>query len=188
MSTNSLQKEYDRWHERMQASDGDQPLNLPWYRSVFPFIRDNVYGNVLEVGCGRGDFAIWLATTVSRLNITAVDFSETSIRIARERAAAAGVAVNFSVSDAQSMNSPDEQFDHVVSCECMEHVQQPIKMVSEIFRVLKPGGTFCLTTENYLNGMLIAWLYCWLIDRPFNSGSGVQPHENFFFSGMCTIF
>ena len=49
-----------------------------------------------------------------------------------------------------------------------------------MFRVLKPGGRFCLTTENYLNGMLLAWLHCYLTSRPFNSGSGVQPLEQFF--------
>jgi ubiquinone/menaquinone biosynthesis C-methylase UbiE len=181
MNTSSLQKDYDHWHEQMQASDGGEPIQLPWYRSVFPYIRDNVYGRVLEVGCGRGDFAIWLATKVPRLDITAIDFSEASIGIARRRAVEACVTVNFSVSDAQSMDLPDKYFDHVISCECIEPVPQPVKMASEIYRVLKPGGTFCLTTENYLNGMLIAWLHCLLTGRPFNSGSGVQPYENFFF-------
>src|SRR5262249_2255455 len=61
------------------------------------------------------------------------------------------------------------------------HVPEPKKMAHELFRVLKPGGRFCLTTENYLNGMLLAWGQSWLTGRPYNSGSGVQPHEHFFF-------
>jgi SAM-dependent methyltransferase len=122
------------------------------------------------------------------LNISAVDFSSASVRMAVERAESARVEVQFSKDDAQSLSFPDNSFDHVVSCECMEHVLEPSKMASEINRVLKPGGTFCLTTENYLNGMLIGWAHCWLTGRPFNSGSGVQPHENFFFFWHVSAF
>ena len=62
----------------------------------------------------------------------------------------------------------------------MEHVPQPQMMAAEMSRVLKPGGKFCLTTENYLNGILLGWLQSWITGRPFNSGSGVQPLEQFF--------
>jgi hypothetical protein len=54
-------------------------------------------------------------------------------------------------------------------------------MAQELYRVLKPGGHFCITTENYFNGMLLGWAKSWITGQPFNSGSGVQPHENFFF-------
>jgi hypothetical protein len=53
-------------------------------------------------------------------------------------------------------------------------------MAREIHRVLSIGGHFLLTTENYFNGMTLAWLRSWLTRTPFNSGSGVQPHENYF--------
>ncbi len=53
-------------------------------------------------------------------------------------------------------------------------------MAAEISRVLRPRGQFILTTENYFNGMVVAWLYCWVTKTPFGSGSGLQPHESFF--------
>jgi hypothetical protein len=61
-------------------------------------------------------------------------------------------------------------------------------MALELARVLKPGGRFALTTENYLNGMLIGWLKAWLTRQPFNSGSGIQPRENFFFYWMVRSY
>lgn len=109
-----------------------------------------------------------------------MDFSAAAITIAKRRAAQARVPVTFQQEDAQSLSFPDAQFDHVVTCECLEHVLRPDQMTAEIFRVLKPGGTFCLTAPNYLNGSVIAWLYCWLTGRPLDTGSGVQPNENFF--------
>ena len=100
--------------------------------------------------------------------------------IARRRVANTSRPVHFMTGDAQSLAFADNAFDWIVSCECLEHVPQPQEMAAEMFRVLKPGGRFCLTTENYLNGMLLAWLKCYVTGRPFNSGSGVQPLEQFF--------
>jgi len=48
---------------------------------------------------------------------------------------------------------------------------------------LKPGGQFILTTENYFNGLILAWLQSWIFGVPFNSGAGVQPRETFFVFG-----
>jgi hypothetical protein len=53
-------------------------------------------------------------------------------------------------------------------------------MMSSISRCLKPGGHFIITTENYFNGMILAWIKSWFTKQPFNSGSGIQPRENFF--------
>jgi hypothetical protein len=53
-------------------------------------------------------------------------------------------------------------------------------MAAEMLRVLRPGGKFILTTENYFNGMLLAWLQAYFAGKPFDSGSGVQPIEHFF--------
>ena len=62
----------------------------------------------------------------------------------------------------------------------MEHVFNPPKMAKEIHRVIKNRGEFILTTENYFNGMILSWLKTWTTGQVFDSGSGAQPHENFF--------
>ena len=40
--------------------DGN-PLQFPWYSAAFEGLGENLRGEILEIGCGRGDFAIWLA-------------------------------------------------------------------------------------------------------------------------------
>jgi len=52
--------EYDEWHEQMGAGSGD-PHRFPWYASVVEEFGSCLTGEVLEVGCGRGEFAHWLA-------------------------------------------------------------------------------------------------------------------------------
>ena len=172
---------YDRWHERIGSGTQDSdPMAFPWYRTAFSGIRSNLRGNLLELGCGRGEFAMWLARAVPDIQVTGVDFSISAIRIAQRRIANTSKAVRFIAGDVQSLAFADNTFDWIVSCECLEHLPQPQRMAVEMFRVLKSGGRFCLTTENYLNGMLLAWLQCCLTGDPFDSGSGVQPLEQFF--------
>lgn len=171
---------YDAWHRQWAAGGAADPLALPWHASAFADIEINAHGRLLEIGCGRGDFAIWLARTMPALDIAAVDFSGAAIEMARSRAAAERCNVKFSTGDAERLEFADRSFDYVVSCECLEHVEHPEEAAREIRRVLKSGGRYCLTTENYFNGMLIAWLNSWVTRQPFNSGAGVQPRENFF--------
>jgi SAM-dependent methyltransferase len=182
MTTERLQLEYDTWHGQMYSGNTlPDPLRLPWYNSAFADIKQNAHGKLLEIGCGRGEFAVWLGEALPDIDITAVDFSSAAIGIAKQYAYARGSKIQLTQDDALCMRIPDNYFDYVVSCECIEHVPQPQKMAQELYRVLKPGGHFCITTENYLNGMLLGWIQSWLTGRRFNSGSGVQPHENFFF-------
>lgn len=181
----AIRDDYDKWHEQMRGADGDEsPLKHPWYESVYRELRNYPGGRLLEVGCGRGGFAIWLAKNAPQFSIVALDFSGAAIAIAKESAAAQQVNVEFVQGNAEALQFADGTFDVVISCECMEHVPHPPVMAQEIARVLKPGGCFLLTTENYLNGMLLGWLMSWLRRVPFNSGSGVQPRENFFLFWM----
>jgi ubiquinone/menaquinone biosynthesis C-methylase UbiE len=174
-------EQYNAWHERLAAEEPEgSVLQHPWYVTVARLLPDLNGKRVLEIGCGRGDFSIWLAGKYEGAKVTGVDFSEAAIQTARERASASDSSAEFKVEDAEALSFPDGSFDYVISCECMEHVPRPERMAQEIHRVLSVGGQFILTTENYFNGMILQWLKTWTTGKPFDSGSGVQPHENFF--------
>ena len=161
-----------------EEAASEVPL-YPWHATVLKLLPNLNGKRVLEVGCGRGDFARLLATRYPEASITATDFSDTAIELARSKAKLSA-NVNFLVADAQALPFDADSFDMMISCECLEHVESPPLMLSSMARCLVPGGEFVLTTENYFNGMLLAWLKAVLKDESFNSGSGVQPRENFF--------
>jgi ubiquinone/menaquinone biosynthesis C-methylase UbiE len=175
------EQKYDSWHQHHAETEAfiEEPVH-PWHVTVARLLPDLQGQRVLEVGCGRGDFAIWLADKYPQAEVVGVDFSEVAIATAERRAATKGSKAVFRVDDSEALSFADHSFDYVISCECMEHVIHPVKMASEIYRVLRPGGKFILTTENYFNGMILQWLKTWTTGKPFDSGSGVQPHENFF--------
>jgi SAM-dependent methyltransferase len=172
---------YDRWHEHRLSEEGIvESLRDPWHLTVARLLPDLNGLTVLEIGCGNGNFSIWLRTNFPDVNIIGIDISPKALSIAKSRAKALNKQIGFVVADAESLSFADGQFDYVISCECLEHLPSPSEMAREIRRVLKPMGQFILTTENYFNGMLLAWLMAWLRGTSYDSGSGVQPHENFF--------
>jgi 2-polyprenyl-3-methyl-5-hydroxy-6-metoxy-1,4-benzoquinol methylase len=174
---------YDAWHAHRSSQEGvrqnGQPKLATWHQMVIPRLGDIGGLRVAEIGCGRGDFSIYLARLGAE--VTALDFSAQAIAVAKQRAAQHDVDINWHVGDAMAVPFDEDAFDLVVTCECLEHVLEPQRMARELYRICKPGGRVLLTTPSYCNGQIIGWIHSWVTRRPNNSGSGVQPYENLFF-------
>ena len=76
---------------------------------------------VLDVGCGWGSFAIHAATRHG-VDVVGITLSEPQARLARERAAAAGVADRVEIRVMDYRELPDERFDAIASIGMVEHV------------------------------------------------------------------
>ena len=94
-------------------------------------------GKVLEVGVGTG--ASFREYPRDR-KVIAIDLSEEMLRRATRRAQREGVDVDLRVMDAQHLDFPDASFDSVVSCCVFCSVPDPLLGLSEVRRVLRPGG------------------------------------------------
>src|SRR5690349_4955872 len=107
---------------------------------------------VLDIGCGWGGMALYLHK-VAGVDVLGVTLSERQLKIARERAKAAGVSdhVKFELIDYRLL---DEQFDRIVSVGMFEHVGA--KHYDEFFAkcrdLLKPDGVMLLHTIGKLGG------------------------------------
>ncbi|GAA2639285.1 methyltransferase domain-containing protein [Actinomadura fulvescens] len=96
---------------------------------------------VLDAGCGVGDVARRLAA-VHRLRVNGIDVLEFNIALARRRAAAAGLGglLEFSVGDYHDLPHPDGCFDAVYTMETLVHAIDPVRVLAEFRRVLRPAG------------------------------------------------
>ncbi len=96
---------------------------------------------VLDVGCGWGSFALHAADR-HQVHVTGITLSEPQAALARERAAAAGLAdrVDIRVADYRDLGA--ERFDAVSSIGMVEHVGSTNidAYVRQLHRVLRPGG------------------------------------------------
>ncbi|PXX59749.1 methyltransferase family protein [Nocardia tenerifensis] len=99
-----------------------------------------VHGDVLDIGCGPGDSAIYLAARGYR--VTGLDLSPTAVEKARMRAATERVSVSFAVADATELTGYEGRFDTVVSSalfHCLEPKQRR-PHVDALVRVTRPGA------------------------------------------------
>lgn len=105
-----------------------------------------VRGKALEVGTGTGRISIELARNNPDFTVWAIDLSEPMLQVGRENEQQAGVMgrVHFTRGDAKRLPFPDRTFDLVFSHNMMHHLPEPIQMVKDMVRVLKPDGGFFL--------------------------------------------
>lgn len=111
-----------------------------------PQDTDATRQRALEVGCGGG----LLTEEIAGMGYaaTGIDRAATSIKTAREHARASGLSIVYDTGDGESLPYPDNEFDVVFCCDVLEHVRSVDKVIAEISRVMKPGGSFIFDTFN----------------------------------------
>ena len=97
------------------------------------------HGSVLEIAPGPGYFCIELAK-LGDYKITGLDISRSFVKIARQNAAEAGLAIDFREGNASAMPFKDGTFDFSFCQAAFKNFSEPVKAICEMYRVLKPGG------------------------------------------------
>jgi len=162
----SVRAGYDRW---AVVYDHDaNPLPPLEERFVREAIGDVRGLTVLDLGCGTGRHALWLAAVGAA--VTAVDFSEGMLREARAKPGAA--SVRFLPHDLhEPLPFPDSAFDVVVSGLVLEHLRDLPGFFGEARRVLRPGGRAVMSAAH--PAMLLRGSQARFTDPA--SGDVVQP-------------
>ena len=107
---------------------------------------------ILDIGCGTGRHAVELARR--GYSVTGIDLSESMLAVAKEKAAKAGLSVDFRRCDARALPFKAEFDAAIMLCEgafpLMETDEMNFQILQNAARALKPGGTFIFTTLNGL--------------------------------------
>lgn len=112
---------------------------------------------VLDLGCGIGFWTVELAMRGIR-NIVAADLTQIALEITRLRCEKFDVRADFKEENAEALSFSDDTFDHVNCQGVIHHTPDTQKAISEIARVLKPGGTASISVY-YRNFVLRSWPY-----------------------------
>jgi SAM-dependent methyltransferase len=135
-------------HCRVTEPTADDPIELrfEYYRHLFPYAHVAAQlppdARVLEVGCGAGYGASYLARSVGE--VAATDVSEQAVTYAR----ANYPGVRYERAEGTQLPFASAHFDAVVSFQVIEHIERAASYLREIERVLKPGGRAFITTPN----------------------------------------
>jgi demethylmenaquinone methyltransferase / 2-methoxy-6-polyprenyl-1,4-benzoquinol methylase len=110
-----------------------------WWRGVT--VRAGRTGpgmRVLDCATGTGDLALAFRRTGAE--VVGTDFCAPMLGPAREKAKAAGLDVTFEVADALALPYPDASFDLASISFGIRNVDDPMRCLREMARVVKPGG------------------------------------------------
>jgi ubiquinone/menaquinone biosynthesis C-methylase UbiE len=111
----------------------------PVAEEVVSFLRD---GTILDLGTGPGYLPIRIAKKSPSIRIDGIDLGQKLIAMARANAIKAGVSdrVNFEVGNAGKLRFEDDSYDMVLSTGMLHALNDPVGVLRECYRVLKPGG------------------------------------------------
>lgn len=103
---------------------------------------------LLDVGCGDGAYT--LRTAAGFDEVTAVDIEPKRLEIFRQRIKGTADEAKIDINPmlAEELKLPESHYDVVTMIEVLEHVADVEQTIKNVFRVLKPGGRFLITTPN----------------------------------------
>lgn len=133
---------FDHW-----APNYDCLLTTVFYQSIHKRLLEYVtlphYPHVLDLGCGTGRLLNRLATQFTDLRGTGLDLSAKMLQVARQQNRYSQRLI-FIQGNAESLPFADRQFDVIFNTISFLHYPDPIRVFSEVKRVLKPNGCFYL--------------------------------------------
>lgn len=100
---------------------------------------------VLCAGVGTGNEVMHILETSPHIDITGIDSSKTAIKKTRIKAQRQGKKVEARLMDIQNVEFREDSFNKILCIHVVDFVPDYVKAVTEIIRVLKPGGKFAVT-------------------------------------------
>lgn len=179
------------WDKRWASEEGraDWLDPEPEIRALVPILRARGARAALDLGCGVGRHALFLAA--EGFAVEAIDGSPVGIAEAGKAAAARGLTLGLREGSADALPFADAAFDYVLSWNVIYHGNQgdTARRLAEIWRVLKPGGLYQGTmlptrNSNYGIGHRVA------PDTFVNDASEERAHPHFYCDagGLVALF
>lgn len=141
--------DYERWDETYRYNHLNE---LPWELGrprpqLVALLESGKVepGKALDLCCGAGTNTIYIAS--KGFEVFAMDISEKAVEIATNKAASAGVKIDFQVGNSVYLPFDDEKFNFVFDMGCFHHIHlaDREKFIKGIRRVLKKEGTYFMT-------------------------------------------
>lgn len=132
---------YDTLNHRLSWN-----IDKMWRNRAIRQLATNSPKTMLDIATGTGDFAILSAEKLRPESVIGADISEGMMEIGRQKVKARGLdkVVSFAKEDCLKLSFADNSFDAVIAAFGIRNFQELDKGLSEMCRVMKPGGQLCI--------------------------------------------
>jgi len=148
----------EEWVEQAHVSKGDNyPVGFHRNRIVKKILKNNkANGSVLDLACGGGNLCS--ALIKDGFDVTGIDSSREMIKIATEFTKKYKNKPSFMQGDVTNLNLK-KKFDIITAMGIIGYLENPNVLLDTVFKHLKPGGIFILSTRNKLFNYFPTSLY-----------------------------
>ena len=149
-----IARRYDRFNHLLSMG-----IDKCWRRRAVNGMQH--HQNVLDVAVGTGDLALELLKRGKAVEVTGIDLSGEMMRVAEHKARRAGLSerLHLMQANAQAMPFEDNAFDAVTCGFGIRNFQNLDQGLSEMYRVLKPGGELLILEFAYPDNRLVRGFY-----------------------------
>lgn len=128
---------YDRLNHTLSLG-----IDKSWRRKGIASLRPYAPESVLDIATGTGDLAIAIQKELKTARVIGADISEEMMKIGRQKAEKAGLTefISFEYQDCTALSYSDCTFDAVTAAFGVRNFEDIRQGISEMYRVLKPGG------------------------------------------------
>lgn len=134
--------------ETGQQTTIDAPLTMELCTEAAKYANPQA-ANLLDIGCGAGNYTLKMLSKVANLNCVLNDLSMPMLQKAKERVSAQTTGtVTLIQDDMRNLDLPDNHFDIVLAAATLHHLRDDDDwelMFNKIYKALKPGGSFWIS-------------------------------------------
>ena len=117
-----------------------EAITAPENKWICKILGDVKGKTLLDVGTGLGESAIYFSRLGAQ--VSAVDISPKMVELCLKNAQRCGVTLSAKVSTAEDLGMAENTFDIVYAANLLHHVQDREQFLRNVYKILKPGGTF----------------------------------------------
>lgn len=153
----SVAQNYDRANSVLSMG-----IHHFWRSKLVHIVEAKEGQRVLDCATGTGDLAIAFKKRVGLIGeVIGTDFCEEMLSFAPAKANRLGLEIKFQIADVMNLQFADNSFDFSSISFGIRNVADPIKGISEMARVVKPGGKVVILEFGQVNIPIIGTLYNW---------------------------
>ncbi len=132
-----------------------------WRRRAIAFLDPTEDGCYLDIGTGTGDVAIEILRRRPGASVVGVDPSLEMLALAKTKARRAALAgsISFQAGNASALAYTDASFSGVITAFCLRNIEDRRAALSEMRRVIRPGGCLVVLELTVPGGRLLRMLY-----------------------------
>ncbi len=120
-------------------------IDVKWRKKVLKLVSDTKPETILDIATGTGDLAILMAQSGAK-KIVGVDISKGMLEVGRKKVSAKNLdnRITLEFGDSEALPFPDNSFDAITVSFGIRNFESLEQGLSQILRVLKPGGIFVI--------------------------------------------